>query len=219
MKRKRIGRRSNGFTLLELIVALGMTVVIAGVVASSMYTTFQAKKSAEGAIKQAQEADPVSEMMGRDFAAALPPTGIFAGLFSADAGTVSFYASGGDTRSAVPGDIHKVEYYISVDQAETLVRRVTTNLTPADGAEEPPEELVLRNVKSMELAYFDGTNWADAWDSTAQQDADGLDVLPVAVKVTLEIGMGNGESRKVERIYSLLCGEAVNVGGMIGGGL
>ena len=45
---------------------------------------------------------------------------------------------GGDTHSPVPGDICKVEYYISTDgkqPPQTLVRRVTTNLTSSDANE------------------------------------------------------------------------------------
>ena len=207
---------------MELLLALGITVIITGIVASTMYTAFRAKASAEAALKKAQEVDPISEMMARDFANAVPPTGVFAGQFLSDAANLSFYAAGGDTRSAVPGDIHQVEYFISQDPntpANTLVRRVTTNLTPADGNTTPPEELICRNVTEFTLSYFDGTNWNDTWDSTAHQDASGLDTGPVAVMVSFKMGATPDTTQKISRIFSLPCAQPVNVGGMTGGGM
>lgn len=79
------GRQPRGFTLLEVIVALAVVALIAAALFASLSVAFRAKQSAErhlGAIRQARV---VMDLLGRDLQAALPPTGILAGAFIAQA--------------------------------------------------------------------------------------------------------------------------------------
>jgi hypothetical protein len=62
-----------------------------------------------------------------------------------------------------------------------LVRRVSTNLL-SPKVIDPNEQVLCRNVVSLNLRYFDGTSWVDEWDST--EDANSL---PRAVEIDIQV--------------------------------
>jgi prepilin-type N-terminal cleavage/methylation domain-containing protein len=92
-------------------------------------------------------------------------------------------------------------------QPPSLVRSVTRNLL-APTQPEPEEEVLVRNVKSFTLRYFDGSVWQDNWDSTTLGD-----ILPVAVEMTLETVTEDEKpgqpatTYKVTRVFPLACAE------------
>jgi prepilin-type N-terminal cleavage/methylation domain-containing protein len=64
-----------------------------------------------------------------------------------------------------------------------LVRAVTRNLLPSGGIEEPPaEQLLLTDVEDVFFLYHNGTEWAETWDSTADETMK----LPRAIKVQIQ---------------------------------
>jgi type II secretory pathway pseudopilin PulG len=92
-------------------------------------------------------------------------------------------------------------------QPPSLVRSVTRNLL-APTEPTPEDEILVRNVKSFTLRYFDGSVWQDDWDSTTLGD-----VLPVAVEMTLETVMDDEKpgqpatTYKVTRVFPLACAQ------------
>ena len=72
--------------------------------------------------------------------------------------------------------------------------------------EEPAEEVLCRGVRSLDLKYFDGTDWQDNWDSAARDNT-----LPLAVEVTLQLVAEDGTSTDeggywVSRVFQVPCG-------------
>jgi hypothetical protein len=209
---------------LELIVALAITTLVGGVLASSMYTAFRTKRAADEALAEARGAGILTELVREDLSSALPPTGIFAGAFTGlpkeqteeNSDHVSFYSSGGDSRLPVAGDIRRVEYYVSNQEGMegTLVRRVTTNLLPGDGVEDGPEEALCRNVTAFSIMYFDGTVWVNTWDSTTHLDATGLGTLPLAVAMHIEISEPDQKVQKVAVTVTLPCAQPLETGAL-----
>jgi hypothetical protein len=61
------------------------------------------------------------------------------------------------------------------------VRLITTNLRPPR-AVEPVREVLCRGVFALNLRYFNGSEWADNWDSTTEDNT-----LPCAVEVTIQL--------------------------------
>lgn len=202
-------RHSRGFTLMELIIALGITVMIGAVLAGAMHTSFKAKESTERALKAARGLDAIGEILSSDLASAVPPTGIFASGFQGGSESILFYAAGGESRAVLPGDIRKIELFLSDDplQSNMLLRRVNTNLTPADAEATAPDEPLCRYVTKFQLEYSDGTQWLEGWDSTAHQDADNLDSLPLAVRITLEITPPEEPMRRMVKVVNLPCAQ------------
>ncbi|MBM4049376.1 MAG: hypothetical protein FJ279_30130, partial [Planctomycetes bacterium] len=64
--------------------------------------------------------------------------------------------------------------------------------------EEPEVEDYAPEVKSLNLRYYDGTDWAESWDSTA----DG--VLPLAVEVTIGLAIGEESQSTSPGSYQVL---------------
>jgi hypothetical protein len=62
-----------------------------------------------------------------------------------------------------------------------LVRKVTSNLL-SPKAIDPDEQVLCRNVVSLNLRYFDGTRWVDEWDSIEDSNS-----LPRAVEIDIEV--------------------------------
>ena len=92
-------------------------------------------------------------------------------------------------------------------QPPSLVRSVTRNLL-APTEPTPEDEILVRNVKSFTLRYFDGSVWQDNWDSTTLGD-----ILPVAVEMTLETVMDDEKpgqpatTYKVTKVFPLACAQ------------
>jgi prepilin-type N-terminal cleavage/methylation domain-containing protein len=228
-------RHSNfrrGFTLLELILALGLSVIIATVLTTAVYTAYHAKRSIYNTLDVVRAGEP-SEILAQELTNALPPTpppasavsnvaglapsaiqpdyNLIIGSFYGDSQSLSFSTSGSEPKRGgadIRTDVRFVEYLLVAqdDGTQSLVRRVTTNvLEPTTTDQTPPDEPVCTKVLNFTLSYFDGTSWYDTWDSTTQNNA-----LPLAVQYTLELPPrpgSNAQSRIIQRTVPLACGQ------------
>ena len=205
--------RRAGFTLLEMLVALGLMGILATVLGVSLRTGFKARATAEAALGPARAAAIALEILRREIASALPPTGILAGAFygedsptsagDRDADFVEFYALSESGGRAAPG-IRKIVFALAASpegEGDVLVRRETANLL-APTVSEPTEEILCREVLSLNLRYYDGSAWQDSWDSGARGN-----VLPLLVEARIVVrGLyGVGEYSMV-RAFPLPCG-------------
>jgi type II secretory pathway pseudopilin PulG len=201
------GRGAAGFTLLELLLALALTLVVVAALAASLYTAFRARTSAMEAVASAQEVSTAGDMMARELANCLPPTGAplnagtitglsganttgtLVGPFEGLVDSVDCFVSGPEPKALTQGDVHEVVYLVEPDPTgqggTVLARRVTSNLL-AQQLLPDPDEVVCRNVVSLHLSYFDGTDWQDSWDSTAQTGTL-LNCLPMGIEITLDL--------------------------------
>ena len=100
-------------------------------------------------------------------------------------------------------DVQQVEYYIVTDKsaadqkAGMLVRAHTRNLL-ATTTEVATEEPLLAGVESMEVAFYDGTDWQDSWQlsssaatgtttaASSASTASATTTLPQAVRVRIQ---------------------------------
>jgi type II secretion system protein J len=182
-----------GFTLLEVLLAMGLVSLLAGTLYASLHVAFRARDSIQRAADQGSAGQLALDMMRRDLTEALPSNGILAGIFTgtdaqgqsgADADDISFYAAAHTGTSDLPeGDVCLIDYTIGNDEdgQPALVRNTTTNLLATD-TQDPTTEVICRKVQALNLRYFDGSTWADSWDSAQQNNAP-----PVAVEVTLTL--------------------------------
>lgn len=218
-------RTARGFSLLELLIAMAMSAMLALSLYTAMNVTLRARTSANAAIAPTRAGMIAIDLVQRDFESVPPPGDsssddvTLGGPFYAThqpAGTgdhdeVEFFTIGADPIEGDPADasplsegIRKIELYVMVDgSSPTLVRRVTRNLMAAS---EPDveEEILCRDVRSFSLRYYDGITWMEDWDSTTLEDA-----LPLAVAITIELGgvdIGAEEpGRRVTRVVPLAC--------------
>ena len=218
--------RNNGFSLLELVLAMSMAAMLALTLYTAMNVTIRAQRSAARAVEPTRAAVVACDLLRQDFESIPPPTGILAGQFvgvhqpgasGGDADAVQFCTIGADAGAAdddpLSEGIRRVELLVRTDVSPpALVRRVTRNLLAST---EPlvEEEILCRNVRSFSLRYYDGYAWQESWDSTTLGD-----VLPIAVGITLEVGddAGGPSPRRISRVIELSCAKPSDVFAMEG---
>jgi type II secretion system protein J len=182
----------RAFTLLELLVAMTMMSIIAASLYTSMSIGFKAKESAERVVEKGRAAEIAVELIKNMLTASLVPNGILAGEFKGedeqnekghDADNLVFY-----TADYVPKegelacDIEKVEIGMDVrknTEEQVIYRKTTTNLLSPTTLS-PDEEILCGGVRSLNLRYYNGSDWVDEWDSSDNDNS-----LPKAVEVTI----------------------------------
>jgi len=213
--------KQEAFTLLELLVAMTLMVVAASCLYSALYTGFRARRSALSAVEPTALAINAIELLKQDINGVLAPTGVLAGAFI---GIDSYGAKGMDSDSLEfftthvyadddypAGGLGKIELALEEDTDEDrdnyrLVRRVTSNLLPPR-AIDPDDQVLCRNVTSLNLTYFDGEGWVDEWDSTADANS-----LPLAVQIDIQIAnnaissASAPQERRLTQSFAIPCG-------------
>ena len=212
----------RAFTMLELLVAMALMVVIASCLYTALYTAFRAKRSALSAVEPTSSAINAIELIKQDTYGVLPPGGILAGAFigndslgvnGVDADSLEFYTTHIYSENDHPvGGLGKIELVLEEDtdydrENYRLVRRIKTNLL-SPRAIDPEEQVLCRNVKSLNLRYFNGDNWLDEWDSTADANS-----LPLAMEIDIQVLYNTNGSNKESQIRRLSQSFAIPCGG------
>ncbi len=211
---------SSAFTLLEMLVAMVLMVVVASCLYTALYTGFRAYRSARSAVEPTLQAINAIELVKEDIVGVLAPGGTLAGAFT---GIDSAGAKGVDTdtlefctthiyanEDELVGGLGKIELLLeddpnAEDGSYLLVRRLTTNLL-APRTIEATEQVLCRQVVSMNLRYFDGSDWVDEWDSAADANS-----LPSAVEIDIEIshngkkGVEEPQKRRLVQSFAIPC--------------
>lgn len=205
---------SRGFTLLELLVAMVLMVTVASCLYTALYTGFHAHRSALLAVEPTSQALNAIELLKQDILGVLPPdsNGLAVsfigtdsrGLKGIDADSLDFYTTHIYADGEQPsGGLGKIGLLLDEDTETNsnsrgnytcyrLVRQVTTNLL-APKAVEPEEQVLCRDVTSLNLRYYDGDDWLEEWDST--EDANSL---PLAVEIDIEVAYFGRNGRIVK---------------------
>ena len=218
-------RQPAAFTLLELLVAMTLMVVTASCLYTALYTGFKARRSALSAVEPTSLAINAIELVKQDILGILPADGVLAGPFlginspgadGVDADSLQFYTTHIYADDDYPaGGLGKIELALEEDTDEDrenyrLVRRVTSNLLPPRTVE-PDEQVLCRDVTSLNLMYFDGESWVDEWDSTADANS-----LPLAVHIDIQVannvldGIGQPQQRRLIQSFPIPCGVWAN---------
>ena len=201
----------GGFTLFELLVALAMSVLIAGVLGASLYTAFHAQARVDRVVNANVGIDAALDSLCADLGDVVPPhsgTGnTLAGPFQGNNQSLSFYACGLEPGAVVQGNMRLIQIGVAPAPGGggvQLVRQVTTNLL-ATVAATPPPAVLCNHVTSFRISYFDGTNWDESWDSMQTQPAN---ALPLAVRLTLVVTPAPGVPPiEEQRLVPLACAQ------------
>jgi len=187
---------------------MSLMVVVASCLYTALYTGFRAYRNAQTAVDPTAAAINVIELLKQDLFGVLPPGGTLAGAFiGTDAGgakgvdldSLEFYTThlftGGEEGV---GGIGKVALLLEEDSETNdgtylLLRQVTTNLL-APRQVDVLEQVLCRNVVSLNLRYHDGSAWLDEWDSTADANS-----LPRAVEIDLQLARHDQRSREPQK--------------------
>jgi type II secretory pathway pseudopilin PulG len=220
---KRFGRRTTsaaGFTLLELILAMGMVAMLSLTLYASFNVAYKAKRRAEATVRPVRAATAAIEVIAKDLENAVPPAdpnnasslfgaflATYPGNVGAEAAWLQFHCLGDDgSPPAAPESsldaptsdgVRRVTIGLRTDVSPpTLVRRVTRNLR-APVEQEPEEQVLCRNVKSFAARYSDnGVDWYEEWDSSLVPNY----LAPLFVQLDLVVNIeGSQQSQRQQQ--------------------
>lgn len=215
-------RKYKAFTMLELLVAMALMVIIASCLYTALYTGFRAKRSAMSAVEPTSFAINAIELIKQDAHGILPSGGTLAGSFigndslgvnGVDADSLEFYTTHIYSQNDHPvGGLGKIELALEEDTDSEkdnyrLVRRITTNLL-SPRVIDPEEQVLCRNVRSLNMRYFDGDSWVEEWDSTADANS-----LPLAMEIDIQVLYNTNGSNIEPQIRRLIQSFAIPCGG------
>lgn len=123
------------------------------------------------------------------------------------------YSSRESEQGQLVSDVRRITYWMAADnlgmcRQEIRLATAQEALVPGPPGGDVKNYLLAPEIKSMEFRYFDGTDWADSWDSTALGD-DGVTPIgaPRAVEVRLGVlppGGKDGDELKYHRHVILI---------------
>lgn len=181
-------RTNRAFTLLELLLAIAVTSVLAATVYASLMVATRTRDRASDTVGKDRSLRLALDLVRRDLQSVPPPTGTLAGAFiGEDDGRYDAISFTTANDYLPPSDrlADLINVRISLaedpdnDQALMLVRDITTNLL-SPSTTDPEIQVLARGVTGWDAAYSDGSDWLDDWDSTQHDNT-----LPLAVQITL----------------------------------
>ena len=177
---------SGGFTLIEVLVAVGLTAALSAALYSTFFSISGASSNAGKAVENTIEAGYFLERFSREARASYyrrtDGLTFFNGGRDGDSGAVSFTTMAYPvfSKDAPAGDLSAVNYYVREDGGrKDLVKEVWD----AFQAEKFTVEAV-EDIKGFEVSFFNGREWAGAWDASLEGQT------PRAVAVTLTLASG-----------------------------
>ena len=198
---------ANGFTLIEMILAVGVAALVLAVIGSVFFAALHLREVTQAAVDAATPVDQALVVMRRDLQCVVTPTNGTSRILSGDfrIGTltspgvsqpvaIEMFTATGVLRDNAPwGDIQKVTYELKdpADRNATgrdLYRSVTRNVL-AVTTPDVEDQWMLGGVQSIEFSCFDGSQWSDTWDTTGV--TSGNTNLPVAVRVRIQLAGSN----------------------------
>jgi len=159
-------RSAAGFTLLETLVALAITAVLLGALATTVPTALRARAIATARLERATTSRTFLLHLEHELASALAGPFLVAG---APLPRLQFVGG------AEPGE--QLAYTL---EAGVLVRRAAARWAVPDPSR--PSMPVLDQLAGLELRAFDGARWVDTWQA---------DVPPPAVRIRLLFADGD----------------------------
>jgi len=194
-------RRPAAFTLIELLLAITLSSLLISATVAVLFTSLRLRNQAERRIDASDALHQALATLRRDLAnMALPASDsanplagalVYGGITGINdpAGTgMQLFATTGIVQDASRWpDIVKVGYVLRMPTNATptvgrnLHRVVTRNLLPVL-AETFDDQLLLPNVESFQLSFFDGSTWRVAWGGTNEVVA-----MPRAVRVDVVV--------------------------------
>ena len=207
-----------GFTLIEMILAIGVAAIVLIVVNAALFTSLHLRNDTADMVDEATPVDATVTFLKRDLACCVAPTNgttkILSGGFRvgnglssvgvSDSVLVEMFTADAALSSSQPwGEIQRVTYELknpteATANGKDLYRSVTRNLLATSTAM-AEEQFMLSGVASVKFSAYDGSQWQETWDTTSVSSVNTN--LPAAVKV--DIQMAGANSQPIEIVVPL----------------
>ncbi len=190
---------AGGFTLLEVLIAISILALMAGIVFSVVLGSTRRSRALDEEMELRQTAGAVLSLIAEDVKGAYVQPGSVPFFLGRDAFNRDNPADGIDlvTTAVLPvnpmtvsGDLAEVGYTIiheADSETGTLYRR--EQAPPDESGDDGGESFEMTDrVQSLNLRYFDGESWNDEWDSQDQARDNMKGRIPneVEIEITLE---------------------------------
>jgi len=204
MIRRRIGtpQAPRGFTLIEMMLAIGVLAMILAMLASSFHAIALSKVHAEGRLMVDREGRALLWQLSKELSNAVQTpyavshvgmlgNGHMGNGLPIDTITMSTFSAG--HRRALTGMTpeNSVTYNLTPnpDQAGwyLLQRSQQSGLLTSPAAGQ--STVLADNVVSLHIRYFDGQRWGESWDSSSLQQGQ---QLPIAVAIQIQMAAPGG---------------------------
>ena len=193
---------NGGFTLIEVILAIGIAAIVLVTVTSVFFSAIRLRNATQEAVDNATPIDQALTFIRRDLQCVVTPTNgtskIMSGAFRA--GLISSSANGepvaieittatGRLSDSQPwSDLQRVTYELRDPanhntQGKDLVRSVTRNIL-AVTTPQVEDQWMMGGIQSVTFSCYDGAQWWNTWDTTGLTSANTN--LPVAVRVDIQ---------------------------------
>ncbi|HXR37053.1 MAG TPA: type II secretion system protein GspJ [Candidatus Binataceae bacterium] len=194
--------KQAGFTLMELMLSIGLLALIMIILFSSFHAVAASKLQAEARLQSDQEARTLIFMMSRElrgavFTPLIPSHVLLVGQAVKQGGmpmdSITFATLDPGHRRALDGfSAEEVVSFSAVPNPQhrgwfMLTRSERSGLIQTANPPSPPPTILATSVISLHFRYFNGFQWLESWDSTSSPAGQ---ALPQAVSIELEMGSG-----------------------------
>ena len=195
-------RAPRGFTLIEMMLAIGVLALILAMLASSFSTIAHSKVHAEGRLMVDREGRALLWQLTKELRNAVqtPYTASNVALFGnghmgngAPIDTITLSTFSGGHRKALTGMTPEtiVTYNLTANPDQPgwylLQRSQQSGLLTSTVA--PQTTTLADNILSLHFRYFDGQKWGESWESSSQPQGR---QLPVAVAIQIQMAAPGG---------------------------
>ena len=186
-----IQRGCGGFTLMELVLAMGICAIVLAAINAVFFSALRLRAVTMQAVDESLPVQRALATLRRDLQCAMPPltNGLNQNV------NIELYTTTGALHENEPwAEVQRVTYELKPSAAgasapgKDLIRSVTRNLL-ATITPSPDDQWMMGNVASVDFDCYDGTQWRNAWDTTA-----GNTNLPVAVRVRIQLAGNDADS-------------------------
>ena len=203
----RSSQPARGFTLIEMILAIGVAAIVLVAVNAVLFTALHLREATTNVVDAATPLDATMTFLRRDLQCCVTPTNgtskVLSGAFKAgminspgvaEPVAVEMCTATGALNATTPwADIQRVTYELKTatdaSGRRDLYRSITRNLLALSATPEVQDQLMLSGVASVKFSCYDGSSWQDTWDTS---DANTINTnLPLAVKVEIQMAGDN----------------------------
>lgn len=227
-------RPRHAFTLLEILIAIAAFAIVLAAINSVFYSGLKLRNRAAASLEKSLPLTQALMVMKRDLSNLVAPGGTLSGELQTSliSGSASLTGGASDSSTPVSPDFHTLSGLVDADTpwpsiqrvsyrladatntaalGKDLFREVTRNLLPSTVEDPPQEQLLLQGVEDVLFFYHDGTDWLEAWDSTADETRK----LPRAIKVQLIMAAADraSQSAPIELIVPIVVEASTNAVG------
>ena len=197
----------HAFTLIEMILAIGVAAMVLIAVNTALFASLRLRDATQNVVDAAAPLDQTVTFIRRDLQCMVTPTNgtskVLSGSFRA--GNISsagvsesvavemFTATGALSANSPWADIQRVTYELKQpndrnavgrDLYRSVVRNLLTLTTP-----DVQDQLMLSGVQDIKFTCFDGAVWQETWDTTGLTSTETN--LPLAVRVDIQMAGNN----------------------------